>query len=100
MHEFLDFLGRLPRPIKYLSAIFLALPLIYVVTRWLGGRYADLRNITGTHTDSTGARTKGAWKNPDGTHRTLDLSGMEVRFGLQLLFDLTPADEPGRPGVE
>lgn len=79
-------------------AAALGIPLSGYVS--LGGRYADLRNITGTHTDSTGARTTGAWKNPDGTHRTLDLSGMEIRFGLQLLLDLTPDDEPLRPGVE
>lgn len=66
----------------------------------LGGRWSDIRAITGTHTDSTGARSTGAWKNPDGTHRTLDLSGMEIRLGLQLLFDLTPRDEIPRPGVE
>lgn len=66
----------------------------------LGGRWADVRNITGTHTDSTGASTTGAWKHPDGTHRTLDFSGMEIRFGLQLLFDLTPEDGPVRPGLE
>ncbi len=66
----------------------------------LGWRYAHVRGVQGTHTDSTGARTTGAWKNPDGTHRTLDLSGIEVRVGLQLLFDLTPADPPPAPGVE
>ena len=36
MNELLDLLGRLPRPIKYLAAIFLLVPLVYVVSRWLG----------------------------------------------------------------
>jgi hypothetical protein len=76
----------------------LKIPLSMYVS--LGGRYATFRGIEGTYTDSTGARSTGAWKNADGTHRTLDFSGMEIRIGLQLLFDLTPGDEPVRPGVE
>ncbi|HYB54323.1 MAG TPA: type VI secretion protein IcmF/TssM N-terminal domain-containing protein, partial [Thermoanaerobaculia bacterium] len=36
MNEFLDLLQRLPKPIKYLGAIFLLIPMVYVISRWLG----------------------------------------------------------------
>ncbi|MGH9369725.1 MAG: type VI secretion protein IcmF/TssM N-terminal domain-containing protein [Thermoanaerobaculia bacterium] len=40
MYEFLNLLQRLPRPVKYLGTIFLLLPLVYVVSHWLGvGKY-------------------------------------------------------------
>lgn len=36
MNELLDLLQRLPRPLKYLGAVILLVPLVYVVSRWLG----------------------------------------------------------------
>jgi hypothetical protein len=36
MYEFLDLLQRLPRPLKYLGAIFILIPMVYVISRWLG----------------------------------------------------------------
>ncbi len=36
MNELLDLLQRLPRPLKYLGTILLLIPLIYVISRWLG----------------------------------------------------------------
>ena len=36
MYQILDLLQRLPRPIKYLGAVILLVPLCYVVAGWLG----------------------------------------------------------------
>ncbi len=36
MYQLLDLLQRLPRPIKYLGAVVLLVPLCFVVSRWLG----------------------------------------------------------------
>jgi hypothetical protein len=36
MNELLDLLQRLPRPLKYLGTILLLIPLVYVISRWLG----------------------------------------------------------------
>ncbi|HTO88040.1 MAG TPA: type VI secretion protein IcmF/TssM N-terminal domain-containing protein [Thermoanaerobaculia bacterium] len=36
MYELLDLLGRLPRPLKYLGTILLLIPVVYVISRWLG----------------------------------------------------------------
>jgi hypothetical protein len=36
MYEFLDLIRRLPRPLKYLAAVFVLIPIIYVFSRMLG----------------------------------------------------------------
>ncbi|MEK7475039.1 MAG: hypothetical protein AAB152_05330 [Candidatus Coatesbacteria bacterium] len=58
----------------------------------LGYRQLQFTSVTAGTTDSTGLSLTGDYLNDDGTRRTLDLSGPEVRIGVQfaISYALTP----------
>jgi hypothetical protein len=56
----------------------------------LGYRQLQFTSVTASTTDSTGLHLTGDYLNDDGTHRTLDLSGPEVRIGIQIAISYAP----------
>jgi hypothetical protein len=56
----------------------------------LGYRMLQFTSVTAAYADSSGVSRTSDWTNPDGSHRTLDLSGPEARIGIQMAFSLPP----------
>ncbi len=48
-----------------------------------GWRWLEFSTIESDDTDGGGAALHGRYNNPDGTHRTLSMTGPEIRIGLQ-----------------
>lgn len=57
----------------------------------IGYRMVQFSTVGLSYADSDGFRRTGDWTNADGTHRVLDLSGAEVRIGVQIPINLAPA---------